>query len=76
MNSSWMSYSLSLFNPTVSFQVGDIARVPFQIPSGSQKLILEVSVISAIHFQQVRAVCDEKTFEFSSPLGWETGLKD
>ena len=54
---------------TVSFSgVGDIARVPFQIPSGSQKLILEVSVISEIHFQQVRAVCDEKTFEFSSPL--------
>ena len=76
MNSSWMNYSLGLLNPTVSFQVGDIARVPFQAPSAERKLYLENSVIFSIHIQKFRATIDERTFEFVTPLNWATGFTD
>ncbi|HNT24179.1 MAG TPA: hypothetical protein PKM21_07435 [Anaerolineales bacterium] len=75
MNSQWMNYILGLLNPTVSFQVGDIARVPFQLPTHNQKRVLENLVIASIYIQQSQAQSDEKTFDFISPLPWLIGLR-
>lgn len=76
MNSSWMSYSLGLLNPTVSFQVGDISRVPFKTPDESQKKVLEKYVAQAIQIRMREAKAIENTFEFILPLFWTTGVND
>lgn len=75
MNSSWMSYSLSLLNPTVSFQVGDISRVPFKMPNSVQKNSLNILVVGAIQFRMQETKVNETTFDFILPLSWETGTK-
>ena len=73
MNSHWMNYALGLLNPTVSFQVGDISRVPFQEPSREIKAEFDRLVPQCIHLQQVESMRSENTFDFHAPLDWETG---
>ncbi len=74
MNSFWMDYALALLNPTVSFQVGDIARVPFCKPIGEQKNYLEKLAINAIYLRMWESKVLETTFEFTNPLDWNKGL--
>ena len=72
MNSSFAAYALKLINPTVNFQVGDIARMP--IPTKSSKQ-LENLVIRAISITQANASEDETTFDFIAPP-WSSSLDD
>ena len=74
MNSPWMGFALALLNPTVSFQVGDISRVPFKQPDGPQQERLEKLTRSAVHVRQWEAMTDETTFDFIAPPRWDTGL--
>ena len=74
MNSSWMNYALGLLNPTVSFQVGDIARVPFNPPTPSQKSVFDAQVPQCIHIQQVGSLHSETTFDFIVPFNWPDGV--
>ena len=64
MNSSFAQYALSQINPTVSFQVGDLARLP--IPRESSKE-LERLVDHAISLAMKNSSEDETTFDFIAP---------
>jgi len=73
MNSPWMNYALGLLNPTVSFQVGDIARVPFKSPTPTQKTQFDRLVPQCIHIQHMEVMRSENTFDFHAPLDCSTG---
>ena len=72
MNSSFAAYALKLINPTVNFQVGDIARLP--IPTESSKQ-LENLVNRAISLAMRKSSEDETTFDFIAPP-WSCSLDD
>jgi hypothetical protein len=72
MNSSFAAYALKLINPTVNFQVGDIARLP--IPTQSSKQ-LENLVDRAITLAMQNSSEDETTFDFIAPP-WTISLDD
>ncbi|MEM2097382.1 MAG: hypothetical protein QXI70_04425, partial [Methanothrix sp.] len=72
MNSSFAAYALKLINPTVNFQVGDLARLP--IPTRSSER-LERLVERAIALAQADAAEDETTFDFIAPP-WTGSLED
>jgi len=73
MNSTWMNYALRLLNPTINFQIGDIARVPFKSPTPTKKAQFDRLVPQCIHIQQMESMCSENTFDFHAPLDWKTG---
>lgn len=73
LNSTFANYALNLLNPTVSFQVGDIKRLP--IPTKSNISMLPV-VQSAIKAAQFASSTQETTFDFLSPPNWKTGIPD
>jgi hypothetical protein len=73
MNSTFASYALKLINPTVNFQVGDIARLP--IPNLSS-LKLSRLVEQATNLAKVDSNEDETTYDFISPPSWQTGNDD
>ena len=72
LNSSFAQYTLSQINPTVSFQVGDLARLP--IPTESSKQ-LENFVDRAISLAMKESAEDETTFDFIAPP-WSCSLND
>ncbi|RME56407.1 hypothetical protein D6779_10675 [Candidatus Parcubacteria bacterium] len=74
MNSTWMGYALGLLNPTVSFQVGDISRVPVALPQKNEKAIIDTWTRTAVRIRMVEAKRDELTFEFISPWNFGQGL--
>jgi hypothetical protein len=62
-----------LLNPTVSFQVGDIARLP--VPNSSS-LKLGMLVEQAIQLAQTDSEENETTYDFIAPPCWEAGIDD
>ena len=72
MNSTFASYALKLINPTVNFQVGDIARLP--IPKASSSTLREL-VEQAIALAKVDSEDDETTFDFITPA-WRESLAE
>jgi hypothetical protein len=64
LNSQLANYLLKMINPTVNFQVGDLARLPIPKKSSSQ---LESLVDTAITVAKIDSACDETTFDFSAP---------
>lgn len=72
LNSSAARYALGQINPTVSFQVGDLARLP--IPTQSSKQ-LENLVERAISLAMKNSTEDETTFDFIAPP-WSCSLND
>ncbi|MEO8285046.1 MAG: BREX-1 system adenine-specific DNA-methyltransferase PglX [Chloroflexota bacterium] len=73
LNSSFAQFSLSLLNPTVSFQVGDISRLPTPRTSSA---ILEGLVAEAITLARSDSEEAETTYDYVSPPNWRTGLED
>jgi len=73
MNSRFASYALKLINPTVNFQVGDIARLPIPNSSGP---ILSGLVAQAIELAKADSDENEASYDFIAPPPWETGLND
>jgi len=67
MNSSWMQYALDMLNPTASFQIGDIARVP--IPELGMGLSLTSLVGSCISLRLLAEGWHEATYSFTLPKG-------
>ena len=53
-------------NPTVSFQVGDISRIPVPNTFGN---IFNDLVIQAISLGKEKSIGDEITFDFITPPG-------
>ena len=72
LNSQFAQYALKLLNPTVNFQVGDLARLP--VPTESSE-ILENLVGRAIALAKADSAEDETTYDFTAPLPWEGGLE-
>jgi len=71
MNSRFAAYALKMINPTVNFQVGDLARLP--IPSLTSDT-LHGLVDQAVAKARVEMEEDEKTYHFISPSDWINGL--
>ncbi len=76
MNSPWMTFALGLLNPTVSFQVGDISRVPVPPLVESQLERLEHLAVQAVRLAWYEATLSEPTFDFIAPPRWDTGTED
>jgi len=72
LNSSFANYILNLINPTVSYQVGDISRLPIAIGTSST---LKNLVETAIRTSRCWSEEDETTFEFVMPPPWPEGTE-
>ncbi len=70
LNSSFANYTLNLINPTVSYQVGDLARLP--VPASSSPL-LESLVEQAVELAREESAEDETTYDFVAPPDWTDG---
>jgi hypothetical protein len=70
MNSTFAFYALRLINPTVNFQVGDLARLP--IPENSSDTLQHL-VGEAIELAKAHSTEDETTYDFIAPPRWKTG---
>ena len=64
LNSQFAHFALNLLNPTVSFQVGDLARLP--IPSHPSETI-EQLVEQAVALAKAGSAEDESTWDFAQP---------
>jgi hypothetical protein len=72
LNSSFANYALNLINPTVSYQVGDITRLPVpQQSSGPLRGLVDRAVALA-HTDSEE---DETTYDFIAPPGWPDGVE-
>lgn len=73
MNSEFAAYALKLINPTVNFQVGDVARLP--TPKHSS-LTLRTLVDEAIKLAKANSEDDETSYDFIAPPDWAHGTID
>jgi hypothetical protein len=73
LNSEFAHYALNLLNPTVSFQVGDLARLP--IPTQTSET-LNGLVERAIELARQDSIESETTYDFVAPPAWLTGSAD
>jgi len=72
LNSSFAHYGLNLLNPTVSFQVGDLARLP--VPTASSEMLRDL-VDQAIALAKADSEEDETTWDFIAPPDWPDGIR-
>jgi hypothetical protein len=73
LNSTFAAYALKLINPTVNFQVGDLARLPIPITASDT---LHSLVERAVALAQAGSTEDETTYEFVAPPAWLNGLDE
>ncbi|MBP1469035.1 hypothetical protein EYB53_025225 [Candidatus Chloroploca sp. M-50] len=73
LNSPLVEYTLKLVNPTVNFQVGDLARLP--IPTQTSA-VLDGLVERAIALAREDSVESETTYDFVAPPAWPNGGAD
>lgn len=71
LNSRFALYALRLINPTVNFQVGDLARLP--VPRASSDSLRNL-VEQAIALAKADSEDDETTWDFIAPPGWPDGI--
>ena len=72
-NSTFARFLLQLINPTVNFQIGDVARLPMSL-AVSQQLLKRL--LQAISQQVVNATFTEPSFDFIAPPRWDTGIEE
>lgn len=73
MNSKFAGFALKLINPTVNFQVGDLARLPIPKESNSRVVFL---VTEALHVTKVFNSKVETAYDFVVPPIGGRGLLD
>ncbi|NLI41696.1 MAG: hypothetical protein GX421_11040, partial [Caldisericales bacterium] len=73
LNSRFANYILKLVNPTVNFQVGDLARIP--VPKKSSHTLEKLIVIS-IQLSKYSSSSDEVTYDFILPHWWKENNQD
>jgi DNA-binding transcriptional MerR regulator len=71
LNSTFAQFALKLINPTVNFQVGDLARLP--VPKYSSGPLREL-VDRAVALARVDSEEDETTYDFVEPPAWPDGV--
>ena len=72
LNSSFANYALNLINPTMSYQVGDMVRLPVpKQSSGPLRNLVDRAVALA------RGDCEENetTYDFIEPPAWPAGIE-
>lgn len=72
LNSRFALYALRLINPTVNFQVGDLARLPMPQASSSK---LNSIVEQAISLAKADSEESETTWDFIAPPPWPDGIQ-
>ncbi len=72
LNSSFTCYALNLLNPTLSFQVGDLARLP--VPANSSEVLANL-VDQAIALAKADSEDSETTWDFIAPPDWPDGIR-
>lgn len=75
-NSKVGSFLLSLINPTVAIQVGDLARLPFIDTDGNQSERLKQLTQYCVHITYSKSFASETTFDFIAPQNWNAYLRD
>ena len=77
LNSEYTKYILSLINPTINLQTGDLNRIPFQeqIPPEYIKPLEKKSYKCYILKHSLLAT-DEVFYKFDRPINWKTGILD
>lgn len=73
MNSTICSYLLSVINPTLAFQVGDLERLPLPSEIGAK---FNELVKEAILIEKTKSSKFEITYDFTSPLSWPDGIEN
>jgi hypothetical protein len=73
LNTSVPAFFLRLINPTVHYQIGDMARLPIPNSSSHQ---LSTLVEQAIKLAKADSVENESTYDFIAPPLWYTGIDD
>lgn len=73
LNSSLSRYILGLVNPTVTFTVGDIGKIPIANLEGSALTRLTGNVV---RLSSAAVGCDETTRNFVALPPWDTGIGD
>jgi len=76
LNSSFTGFALSLLNPSISFQSGDLSRIPFVNSNDAQKQVLEILVSQAIWRAKLRSNQEETSLDFVAPILWVGGLQE
>lgn len=78
LNSKLSTFLIKLINPTVNYQVGDLARIP--IPDATKKPTLtekvEKKVLECIQLKKQEVKTQDKSWEFIAPPPWNCGLYD
>lgn len=76
LNSKIVSYLIKIISPTIAYQVGDIARIPFPDQTKYPELIerVEKTVKKCIELKKEDTKKVEISWEFISPLYWTTGI--
>lgn len=72
LNSTFAQFALKLINPTVNFQVGDLARLP--VPRRSSDRLRQL-VEEAIELAREDSKEDETTYDFIAPPAWPDGVE-
>jgi hypothetical protein len=72
LNSEFAQFALRLINPTVNFQVGDLARLP--VPKRSSDLLRNL-VNEAVKLARTDSEEDETTYDFIAPPAWPEGAE-
>jgi len=70
LNSRFCRFLLGLINPTVNFQIGDLARLP--MPKRSSERLTEL-VGKAVVLSKLQETFDETSPDFVAPLPWDRG---
>jgi hypothetical protein len=70
LNSSFANYALNLINPTVSYQVGDITRLP--VPNDSAGPLRDL-VNRAVTMAKADSEEHEASYDFIAPPAWPDG---
>ncbi len=75
LNSKIVSYLIKIISPTIAYQVGDIARIPFPDQTKYPELIerVEETIKKCIELKKEDTKKVEMSWEFVSPPHWETG---
>lgn len=72
LNSTFAQFALKLINPTVNFQVGDLARLP--VPKRSSGRLRQL-VEQAIELARKDSEEDETIYDFIAPPAWPDGAE-
>ena len=78
LNSKISTYLIKVISPTVAYQVGDIARIPFPEEAKNPEFVREIEekVKRCIQLKKELVKMNETSWEFERPPSWDTGFTD